>query len=123
MSTGGNHLRGDVVLLDVAFVTGQGSKVRPAVVIQTDQLNARLQSTMLAVITTNTSRAATEPTQLLIDITNSEGQATGLLAASTVKCEHLITANQSRVKRKIGRFSPALLARLEICLKAALDLS
>ena len=123
MSIGSNHFRGDVVLLDVIYVTGQGSKIRPAVVIQTDNLNARLQSTMLAVITTNTTRAATEPTQLLIDITTSEGQATGLLAPSTVKCAHLITANQSRIKRKIGRFSPTLLTQLEVCLKAALELS
>lgn len=123
MSIGSNHFRGDVVLLDVTYVTGLGSKVRPAVVIQTDSLNARLQSTMLAVITTNTSRSATEPTQLLIDITTPEGQATGLLAPSTAKCEHLITANQSRIKRKIGRFSPSLLAQLDVCLKSAIELN
>ncbi len=28
--------RGDVVLLPIAFVSGQGTKVRPAVVLQSD---------------------------------------------------------------------------------------
>ena len=43
--------RGDVVLLDHPFSTGAGSKVRPVLVVQGDRDNARLTSTIVAMIT------------------------------------------------------------------------
>ena len=115
--------RGDVVLLPIAFVSGAGSKVRPAVVVQTDALNPRLNSTMVAIVTSTNVRAQVEPTQFFIDISTPDGKQTGLLHDSTVKCEHLDTVDQRDIFRVIGQFSPAMLAQLETCLKAALELS
>ena len=114
--------RGDVVLLPIAFVSGKGTKVRPAVVVQNDDLNARLKSTIVAVITSTNTRAHQEPTQLFIDISTADGGKTGLLHASTVKCEHLDTVDQGDLVRVIGRFSDALLQQLDVCLKAAVGL-
>ena len=59
--------RGDIVYVETPFYDRPGSKERPAVVIQCDRNNRRLLSTLIAGITTNTSRAGQEPTQLLID--------------------------------------------------------
>lgn len=115
--------RGDVVLLPIAFVTGTGTKVRPAVVVQNDDLNARLQSTIVAIITSTNVRSHVEPTQLYIDVSSPDGRRTGLLHNSTVKCEHLDTVDRRDVVRVIGRFSPALLSQLEVCLKAALEIA
>jgi mRNA interferase MazF len=115
--------RGEVVLLLIAFVSGTGSKVRPAVVVQNDGLNTRLNSTIVAVITSTNLRAGVEPTQLYIDITLPDGQQTGLLHNSTIKCEHLDTVDQRDIARVIGRLSPVLLGQLEGCLKAALEIS
>lgn len=112
--------RGDVVLLPIAFVSGVGTKVRPAVVIQDDSLNARLNSTVVAIVTSTNVRVQTEPTQLFIDISTPDGRRTGLLHNSTVKGEHIDTVDQRDVVRKIGTFSPALLQRLEVCIKLAL---
>jgi mRNA interferase MazF len=123
MSTSGKFLRGDIVLLPIAFVSGRGTKVRPAVVVQSDSLNVRLQSTMIAVVTSNTSRAAVEPTQLLIDLSTPDGQKTGLLRNSTIKCEHIDTVDQADIVKKIGVLPAALLAKLDDCLKAALEIA
>jgi mRNA interferase MazF len=113
--------RGDVVLLPIAFVSGRGTKVRPAVVLQNDDLNARLNSTVVAILTSTNIRAATEPSQLFIDIGTPDGQQTGLLHNSTVKGEHIDTVDQRDIVRKIGTLSPALLQKLEVCTKAALS--
>lgn len=123
MSTAQKVSRGDVVLLPISFVIGSGQKTRPAVVVQNDNLNARLQSTIVAIITSTNKREAVEPTQLFIDVSTAEGYATGLLHPSTVKCEHLDTVNQLAIQRQIGRFSPSLMDQLEICLKTAIELS
>lgn len=123
MSTANKVRRGDVVLLPIAFVSGTGSKVRPAVVVQNDGLNARLNSTVVAIITSTTKRALAEPSQLLIDISTLDGQQSGLILDSTVKCEHLDTVDQRDIVRTIGRLSAALMQKLEGCVKAALDLS
>ena len=44
------------------------------------------------------------------------------LHTSAVKCEHLITIEQSLVQRKIGSLSTALMGKINDCLKASLDL-
>ncbi|MCE9556884.1 MAG: type II toxin-antitoxin system PemK/MazF family toxin [Planctomycetes bacterium] len=122
MSTGRKVRRGDVVLLPVAFVSGQGTKVRPAVVVQDDDLNRRLNSTVIAIVTSVTVRAASEPSQLFVDVSTPEGQATGLLRNSTVKAEHLDTIDQRDIIKTIGRLSDTLLQDLEGCIKTALRL-
>jgi mRNA interferase MazF len=85
------YSRGDVILADLPFTDQTGSKVRPALVVQNDRNNARLDDVILVLITRTTSRATTESTQLLVDVTTPAGRATGLLHTSAVKCEHLIT--------------------------------
>lgn len=112
--------RGDVVLIPIAFVSGKGTKVRPAVVVQNDNLNARLNSTIVAVITSTNVRAHSEPTQLFVDVATPDGAQTGLLHGSTVKCEHLDTVDQRDVVRVIGRFSDLMIQKLDDCLQAAI---
>lgn len=114
--------RGDVVLLPITFVSGLGVKVRPAVVVQSDRLNRKLTSVMVAIITSTNSRAQLEPTQLFLDLATRDGQQTGLLHDSTVKCEHLATVDRRDIQRVIGRFVPTLLRYLNSCLMSALDL-
>ena len=123
MSSAAKVSRGDVVLLPIAFVSGPGSKVRPAVVVQDDSLNRKLNSTIVAIITTTNKRAGQEPSQLFIDISTAEGKRTGLLRDSTVKGEHLDTVDQQDVVRVIGQFSDAMLRQLETCVKTALRFS
>lgn len=112
--------RGDIVLVDYPFSDGKGSKVRPALVVQTDQLNHRIDDTILAAISRSTHRASA--TQLLIDLATDDGQATGLRQNSMVQCENLLTYDQSLIIASIGRLSVPLQQQIDTCLRQALEL-
>jgi mRNA interferase MazF len=114
--------RGDVVLIDYPFSTGGGSKVRPALVVQADHNNRRLQDTIVALITSNVSRAALEATQHLIEPAHPDWKASGLRTSSVVKCENLFTLENGLVLRLIGRLSAASMQQINDCLKASLDI-
>lgn len=111
--------RGDVILTFVAIVGQSGGKVRPALIVQSNHNNARLNETIIAAITSNTSRFD-EPTQLLIDMASTDGS--GLLHNSTVRCERLHSIPQSDVRRVTGRLSDAQMLGINECLKSALEL-
>jgi len=64
--------RGDIVVVDFA-VAGMPKKVRPVLVVQADAYNRKMANTVIAMITTNLSRAS-EPTHLLIDLSTPEGK-------------------------------------------------
>ena len=116
-----NIRRGDVVILDWPFASGQGRKPRPALVVQNDLDNQRLVNTILAMVTSVTHRAL-EPTQLFIDISTLEGKQTGLRQNSVVNAVHLLTVEKARIIHIIGNFHPSYMAKLNECLKAALEL-
>jgi mRNA interferase MazF len=113
--------RGDVVLLDYPYADGTGSKVRPALIVQNDRDNQRLTNTIVALITKNVSRVH-EPTQLLIDASSANSHQSGLIHTSAVTCGNLFTVSQAKVLRVIGSLSPETMARIDACLKAALEL-
>ncbi|MBI1902860.1 MAG: type II toxin-antitoxin system PemK/MazF family toxin [Planctomycetia bacterium] len=113
--------RGDIVLVDMPFAQGGGSKIGPALVVQADRSNTRLTNTIVAAVTRNTSRVR-EPTQLLIELATPAGQQSGLLADSAVTCENLFTVSQQFVRRTIGSLSPQAMRQIDDCLKAALGL-
>jgi mRNA-degrading endonuclease toxin of MazEF toxin-antitoxin module len=71
--------RGDVVLVPVPLTSGQRGKARPALVVQSDSNNQRLQDTIVALITSTTRRSQVEATQLLIEVATPEGRQSGLL--------------------------------------------
>lgn len=114
--------RGDVVVVQFPYVDGTRGKKRPALVVQNDRNNQRLQNTIVAMITGNVSLATTEPTQLLIDPRTPDGRSSGVHGPSAVKCENLYTVAQADIIRVIGHLAPALMVKLDACLKASLDL-
>jgi mRNA interferase MazF len=117
-----NPSRGEIVLAQLPFTDLSGSKLRPALVVQCDRNNSRLDDLIVALITRTTTRALTEPTQLLIDIATPAGRATGLLHTSAVKCEHLITLHKRFIQRTIGKLPAPLMQQINGCLRAALDI-
>jgi mRNA interferase MazF len=114
--------RADVVIARFPYVGGTGSKVRPAVVVQCDRLNAQIENTILAMVTGNLRLVGTEPTQFLIDPSAPEGASSGLSHPSAVKCENLMTVPQSDIVKTLGSLSDALKQKLADCLKEALAL-
>ena len=57
--------RGEVVLVDFPYSDHTGSKVRPALVVQADAWNQRLDDTILALITSSRHRSVGAATQLV----------------------------------------------------------
>ena len=76
--------RGDVVIVDFS-VYSPGEKVRPALAVQNDRDNARMQNTIVALITGNVRRV-NEPTQLLIGRDHPDFAPSGLHKDSVVNC-------------------------------------
>jgi mRNA-degrading endonuclease toxin of MazEF toxin-antitoxin module len=114
--------RGDVILVNYPFASGTGSKVRPAVVIQRNRNNSRLDNTIIAQLTSRTRHARTEPTQLLIEAASAASQQAGLLIASPLSCENVYTVRQDIIARKIGTLPTSVMLQVAACLKASLDL-
>lgn len=113
--------RADVVLLQAPFTSRAGAKTRPMLVIQNDANNARMANTILAFITTNTSRVR-ETTQVLLDIQTPDGRASGLKQTSAVSWENLLTVVQADILRTIGHLPDALMQQVDQALKVSLAL-
>jgi mRNA interferase MazF len=114
--------RGDVVLVDYPYSDRTGSKVRPCLVVQNDLNNQRLDDTIVVTITGRIQHAATEPTQLLIEVATPAGKQSGLLFTSAVQCENILTVDSTFVQRRIGSLPPDVMTQVGACLKAALDI-
>jgi mRNA interferase MazF len=114
--------RGDIVIVAFPYATGGGGKNRPALVVQCNRDNQRLSNTIVAMISGNVRYAQAGPTQLLIDPATPDGQSSGLNYASAVKCNNLYTVDQRDIIATIGSLSPALMSRVDDCLKEALGL-
>ena len=114
--------RGDVVILDYPFSDSSGTKVRPALVVQTDQRNAILTNTIVALITKNLQRLNTDRAKFLIDITTPDGRQSGLRLNSAITCGNLYTVHERHIVKTIGSLPAALMRQADACLKVALDL-
>lgn len=114
--------RGDVVVVEFPFVDGRRGKNRPALVLQNDRDNLRLTNTVVAMISGNI-RHANELTQLFVDPAAPEGVSSGLHGPSVVKCCNLFTVAQADIPRVIGRLSASMMAKVNECLKVALDIT
>src|SRR5438445_13078097 len=75
--------RGDVVLVRFPHPSGQRGKKRPAVVVQSDAYASTVSTVVVAEVTKNLTMKD-DPACLFIDVTTSEGTATGLLIDSVV---------------------------------------
>jgi mRNA interferase MazF len=114
--------RGDIVIVEVFFSDRTGSKVRPALVVQSDFLNRRLNDTIIAIITSSRRRFSGSGTQLQVDPASEAGKSSGLRAVSVVQCENLVTVDASLIHATIGHLSGSLMLEIEQCLKVTLGI-
>lgn len=113
--------RGDVVTVRFPHASGARGKKRPAVVVHADVYAGVVRTVALVEITSNLT-LANDPACLFIDVTTAEGQATGLTHDSVVSCL-VFTTILAAVAQPLGSLSPALVQKLDDCLKAALALA
>ena len=113
--------RGDVVLVRFPHPSGQRGKKRPAVVVQADAYTNTVRTLVVAEVTKNLAMK-NDPACLFIDVSTTDGKATGLLVDSVVSSLVLDTVYTDTVARVLGNLSPALVQKFDDCLKVGLGL-
>ncbi len=78
------------------------AKLRPALVIQADGLETGLEQIILAMISSNLSRAEHQ-SRILIETKTEAGKQSGLLFDSVIMTGNLATVASPRVTRIIGK--------------------
>ena len=93
--------RGDVVLVQFPCSDQRGWDRRPALVVQADGLATALPQLVLAMITTNLTRAG-HPSRVLVPLSSPAGVASGLLADSVIMTDNLATLLEKAIQSVIG---------------------
>ena len=119
------YRKGDVVLVAFPYTTDEGqtqTKRRPAVLISNDNNNARLDDVLLVPLTSNVTRAAREPTQVVVEMNTEEGKAGGIRLDSVIDCTVIATIPKTLLVSKIGQFPNEVMERVDVCLMIALSI-
>jgi mRNA interferase MazF len=77
------------------------AKVRPALVVQADNLQTGLPQLIVGMITSRMLRT-NHPCRVTIQLSTSEGKQSGLLTDSVVMTDNLATVAESEIDRVIG---------------------
>lgn len=93
--------RGDVVLVLYPDSNLRTAKRRPAIVVQADQLETGLPQVVLAMISSNLSRAG-HPSRVSISQSSPDGRQMGLRTDSVVMTDNLATVLEGEIDRTIG---------------------
>ena len=108
--------RGEIYYADLSPVKGseQGG-MRPCLIIQNDVGNKFSPCTIVAIITTRTTKAKL-PTQLWLP------SSCGLPYNSMVECEQIRTIDKKRLGEKCGEVDPATMRKINECLKISVGI-
>jgi mRNA interferase MazF len=96
-----NYKRGDVILVLFPFSDLRTAGLRPALVIQADNLQTGLPQVIVAMITSKLSRA-NHPSRIPVLLSTPEGQQSGLLTDSVIMTDNLATIAETALDRVIG---------------------
>jgi mRNA interferase MazF len=101
MLTKPSYRRGDVVLVLFPHSDLRTAKPRPALVVQSDNLETDLPQVIVSMITSKLFRA-NHPSRVIISRSSLEGQQSGLLTDSVVMTDNLATIAEAAIDRVIG---------------------
>lgn len=96
------YSRGDVLLVLYPDSNLRTFKRRPVLVVQADGLNTGLRQLIVAMITSNMSRAG-HPSRVTVLQSSPEGRQMGLHGDSVIVTDNLATVLDSEIDRSIGR--------------------
>ena len=94
--------RGDVVLVNFPRSDLKSFDRRPAVIVQADGLGTGIAQVVVAMITSNLSRAG-HASRVLIPLTSQAGNASGLLMDSVIMTDNLATVIEKAIASIIGK--------------------
>lgn len=113
--------RGDIVLIRFPFSDLSSNKVRPALVVSSDEYMQRCSDAIFVCISSkNTSKLY--PTDLLIENTDSEFRATGLKKSSLIRIDKIVILKTSLVRRSLGYAGPNIMSQVDKTLTEVLGL-
>lgn len=95
------YSRGAVVLVLFPNSDLRTAKLRPAVIVQANNLATGLPQVIVAMITSNLARAH-HPSRVLVHRATRLGQQSGLLTDSVVMTDNLATIVETAIDRRIG---------------------
>src|SRR6266536_99193 len=95
--------RGDIVLVVFPDSNLRTYKLRPALIVQAEQLDTKLPQTIVSMITSNLGRAG-HASRVLVRIGAPNASGSGLLTDSVSMTDNLATIQFSEIDRVIGRF-------------------
>ena len=109
------YSRGDVVLVELTFGDESGRKLRPALVLSSNQFNAARHDVIIAAISSNVKR------RLFGDYLVGEWSSAGLLFPSVVT-GILRTIKRPMIQRRLGSMSAKTLREIDQSLRRCLGL-
>jgi mRNA interferase MazF len=111
--------RGDVVLASLEPVKGsEQGKTRPCLIVQNDTAN-KFSNTTIIVPITSTIPDKEYPTTVHI-----EPNTAGLTQAGTILCNQIRTISiEHRIIKKLGHLQTEMMRKVDLALKASLQLS
>ena len=107
--------RGDIVLIDTLFTDWSGGKVRPSVIMSSEEYHRGRKDVVAASLTSKFNRRLAG-LYVLADWSNS-----GLNAPSATSGQ-IVTAARSKIRRRVGRVSNRDLTGIEAALRQILGL-
>lgn len=98
-----NYKRGDILLVLFPNSDLRTAKLRPALVVQAENLKTGLPQVIVAMISSNLKRA-NHPSRVTVKLSSSEGEKSGLLGDSVIMTDNLATIDERSLFRNIGKF-------------------
>jgi mRNA interferase MazF len=113
------YKRGDVVLVLFPDSNLRTAKRRPALVIQANNLDTGLLQTLVAMITSNMSRAD-HPSRVRLLLNSAEGREAHILMDSVIMTDNLATVRENEIDRALGNLRD--LTKVDTALRRTLSL-
>lgn len=95
------YKRGDIVLVLFPNSDLRSAKRRPALVVQADNLNTGLPQIVVAMITSNLTRAG-HPSRILVISSPALRRQTGLPSDSVIVTDNLVTVAETEIASALG---------------------
>ena len=96
------HKRGDVILVLFPNSDLRTAKLRPALIVQADNLRTGLSQVVVAMISSNIRRSG-HPSRVMYKVESPDGMQSGLLTDSIVMTDNLATISENAIDRVIGK--------------------
>ena len=106
--------RGDIVLVLFPDSNLRTAKRRPVLILQADKLNTGLKQVIVAMVTSNLSRAG-HPSRVLVERQTVIGQKSGLITDSVIMTDNLATITTAAIDKSIGVWSDMAAIETALC--------